>query len=146
MSQVTQRNATRNQSTADIRSTKKVFLFDNRFVPGIYKNTTGGALTIESGYLAVRSTTVVDGFESATVDNLADVIGVLMVDETVTLANNGTTPLNIGTKGNIDGGLLVLPATVTLNTVVGNKRLKDILETLGLHIDTGATEHTQTDN
>jgi len=142
---VTQRNATSNQSTADYVQ-KKIFLFDNRYVPGVYKNTTGASLTLVSGMLAVRSVTVADGFESSEIDNLADTIGIVKVDGEVVLAANATTPCNICTKGTVDGDQLTLPATITLNTVEGTKRLKDILETLGLHIDTGATEHQTADN
>ncbi len=144
---VTQRNATRNQSTADYEL-RKIFIFDNRFVEGAYKNNSGSSLTLKSGMLAVRDTSVPGGFLPATVDNLLDVIGIVAVDGSVLLANAAATNINICTKGTIDGNLLVMPAGVTLNTVPtdANKTVRDILEGIGFHIDTSSVEMTKFDN
>jgi len=49
----------------------------------------------------------------------------------MTLANAGTLPVYYATQGDIDAGLLVLPLGVTLDSMVGNKALKDILTNLG---------------
>lgn len=144
---VTQRNATRNQSTADYES-KKIFIFDNRYVEGVYKNNSGSSLTLVAGMLAVRDTAIAGGFLPATAANLESVIGVVAIDGSVTLANTATANVNICTKGTIDGNKLVLPATVTLNTVPtdGTKTLRDILEGIGLHVDTSSVEMTKFDN
>lgn len=144
---VTQRNATRNQSTADYQS-KKIFIFDNRYIEGVFKNNSGGSFTLLPGMLAVRDIAVADGFLPATADNIADVIGVVAVDGSVVLANAATANINICTKGTIDGNLLILPATVTLNTVPtdASKTVRDILEGIGLHIDTSSVEMTKLDN
>lgn len=72
-----------------------------------------------------------DGFSPATSANLADVIGILKIDGTVTLANTSTTNAYYGLKGDIDATLLKLPLGVTLSTMVGNKSLKDLLTDLG---------------
>lgn len=145
--EVTQRNATRNQSTADYES-KKIFIFDNRFVEGVFKNNSGGSLTLQTGMLVVRDTAVAGGFLPATAANIEAVIGVVAVDGSVVLANAATANINICTKGTIDGNLLVLPATVTLNTVPtdATKTVRDILEGIGFHVDTSSVEMTKLDN
>lgn len=143
--QGTQRNATRNQSTVDY-DRKQICIWDNRFVEGIFKNTTAGSITLVPGNLVARSITVVNGFIPVTIDNLADVIGIAVQEGDVVLAASATSNINIVVSGGIDGGTLSLPAGVTLNTVVGGKVLKDVLNSLGLHIGEGATDHTKLDN
>jgi hypothetical protein len=142
---VTQRNVTRNQSTADYEF-KRIFVFDNRFEKGSFRNTTAAAITLLPASLVARDTAVVNGFRPVTAGNLADVIGISANEESIGLVVNGTTNINICTKGTIDAIYLALPATVTLNTVVGNKTLKDVLEAIGFHIDTSSVEHTKFDN
>ncbi|HMI01624.1 MAG TPA: hypothetical protein VK541_04035 [Pedobacter sp.] len=252
---VTQRNATRNQSTADYEL-KKIFIFDNRFVEGVYKNTTGSQLTLVSGMLVARAagtyeeasvvfsatplaagetvilggltytstgatttaqlaaafanldagattgggtatgtysgaltgfssgpvtngntvvftatatgnttnlaqtgtgaastititpggTAVASGVIPVTSGNLANVIGVAAIDGSVVLENSESANMNYGTKGTIDGNSLVLPAGVTLDTIVGAKTLRDVIESLGLHVDTSTVDHTKFDN
>ena len=144
---VTQRNATRNQSTADYES-KKIFIFDNRFIEGVYKNNSGAELTLRSGMLVVRDTSVVNGFLPATLANVANVLGVVSVDGSVVLANASTTNINICTKGTVDGNLLIMPSGVTLNTVPtdATKTVRDFLEAIDLHVDTSSVEMTKFDN
>jgi len=52
---VTQRNATRNQSTADYE-VKRIFVFDNRFVEANFKNNSGANLDLQAGLLVCRDT------------------------------------------------------------------------------------------
>jgi hypothetical protein len=140
-----QRNATRNQSTVDI-TRKNVFTYGNRYREAIFKNNSGGSLTIDSGSLVLRDTTTVANVLPAIAGaTLADVIGVLFVDGPITLANNATTSVNYCISGDIDAGLLSLPATVTLDTVVGNKLLRDVLTDLGL-VCNNVSEIAKTDN
>ncbi|MES2287260.1 MAG: hypothetical protein V4547_16330 [Bacteroidota bacterium] len=146
MSTVNQRNATRNQSTADFQSTIPVFIFNNRFTYGIFKNTSGAELTLKRGMLVARSLTVVNGLIPVDDTNLADVVGIAAVEEDVVLANNASVNINMCVKGTVDGTALVLPAAVTLDTVEGNKTLRDVLEAVGFHIDTTSVEHTKFDN
>lgn len=142
---VTQRNVTRNQSTADY-DIKKIFIFDNRFVEGIFKNVTNSVPVLQAGMLVARSATIPGGLIPVTSANLADVIGVCAVEGQNTLATDATINVNYCAKGTIDGNMLVLPATVTLDTVVGTKVLRDVLESLGLHVDTSSVQHTKFDN
>ena len=142
---VTQRNATRNQSTADFQL-KRVFIFDNRFKEGAFKNTTAAAITLLPASLVARDTAIVDGFKPVTAANLADVIGISANEQSIDLVVNGTTNINICTKGTIEAIHLALPATVTLNTAIGNKTLKDVLEGLGFHIKENTLEMTKFDN
>lgn len=145
--EITQRNATRNQSTADFEH-KKIFLFDNRFVEGVFKNTSGAILTLQAGMLVNRSATVANGLIPTTVDNVVDNLGICAIETPMVLQINQEININYCSKGTIDGTKLSLPATVTLNTVPAdsNKTVRDILEDLGLHVDISATEHTKFDN
>jgi hypothetical protein len=249
---VTVRGATRNQSTADF-SVDRIFIFDNRFVPGTYKNNGATTINLKSGYLAARAAgtyetatatfapltagetmiiagltytstgattaaelaaafanldagattgagtatgaysgtlanystgdstgasvtftaltsgsktdlvatgtgdsptwvytqgaaTTGSGFIPVTSSNLADVIGVVAIEGVNALGSGDSIACNICTKGTIDGNLLTLPSGVTLETVVGNKELRDVLESLGLHVDTSTVENTKFDN
>lgn len=147
MTQISQRNATRNQSTADY-TTATLFIFDNRYMAGIFKNNTGGSFTLKRGMLIARDTAVPNGFVpvSTVADNLADIIGVCAVEEDVVLANNGTVNVNICIHGTVDGTNLVMPAGVTLNTVEGTKTVKDIMQAIGLVVDVTACQNTKHDN
>lgn len=140
----TQRNATRNQSTVDY-TRKNIFLYGDRYQTAVFNNNTGGDLDLESGYLVVRNTAVAGQVLPATAANLADVIGIAKVDGVVTLADVATLPISYCVEGDIDSGLLTLPATVTLDTVVGNKVLRDILTDLGFKLF-DVSENAKTDN
>jgi hypothetical protein len=151
MSTVQQTTATRNQSTAVITSSQPIFIFDNRFKEGIFKNNTGAAFEAKAGQLIMRDSAVPNGFlPIVDASGLPQVIGISAFEGPLDIANNGTVSMNICTKGTIDGNLLVLPSGVTLNTTValtdGDKSLSDVLESLGLHIDTSAREHTKIEN
>lgn len=143
----TQRSATGNQSTVDY-SLENLFLYGNRYQTATFQNNTGAEATFSSGFLVLRNTStpanVIPAIAGAT---LANVIGVLKLDSDVTLADAGTTPANYGIGGDIDVSLLQLPATVTLDTVVGTtgKCLRDFLTDLGFVLK-NVTENTKFDN
>lgn len=143
----TQRNATRNQSTVDY-SLENLFLFGNRYQTATFKNNTGAEATFKSGFLVLRDTSapanIIPAIAGAT---LANVIGVLKLDSETTLADAGTMPANYCIGGDIDVNLLQLPATVTLDTVVGTtgKCLRDFLTDLGFVLK-NVTENSKIDN
>ena len=143
MGKVTQTTKTRNQSTALITAFASIFIFDNRFEEVVFKNNSGEELELTAGQLVVRDTAVAGGVLPATFANLADVIGISAYEGSTILADAETKNMNIGTKGTIDGNLLVLPDGVTLNTTVGNKSLRDVIEALGFHVDTSSVENTK---
>jgi len=125
---------TRNQSTATY-SHSQLILHDPKYGPEIiYKNTTGADLVAKSGLLLVRDTATTGQMKSATSSNLADVVGVLLINDSLTLANNAVVNGQYLTGGGLDETQLILPATITLNTVVGNKFLRDILSDLGFKL------------
>jgi hypothetical protein len=99
------------------------------------------AITVVAG-----STAVANGVVIATSSNLADVIGITAHEGEIVLPINGFANINIGVKGTVDGQKLTLPDTVLLTTLVGSKNFRDILETVGFHVDTDSTEHTNFDN
>lgn len=135
---VTQRNVTRNQSTADYER-GCIFLFDNRF-----KEITlpiSASTDLKTGMLVCQKN---DGtFELATDSNLENIVGVLKTggDFTATADAN----VNICTKGTILQSGLILPTGVTLATVAGNKTVEYLLESLGFHLE-DAVEHTEFEN
>ena len=86
----------------------------------------------------------VNGISPATSANLADVIGVLKTDN-ITLVNGATAKVNYAIEGDLDSGLLVLPLGVSLDTMVGNKALKDVLTSLDFVLK-NVTELSKFDN
>lgn len=142
---VNQRDQSRNQSTADFQQ-KRIFIFDNRFEEGVFKNNGAAAMTLSLGSLVARNTAVANGFIPVTAANLADTIGISANEYDIELPANGTSNINIATKGTIEAIHLALPVGVTLQTTVGNKSLRDVLEGLGFHIEVNALENTKFDN
>lgn len=140
---VTQRNATRNQSTADYEQ-KKIFLFDNRFSTGTVKNAADPAATqtLKAGQLLFRAS---DGTLSIT-GAYSALVGVLAIDGSVDLASAATLTVTYCDKGTVNANALVLPGTDTLNTVTSGLTVKDYLNNIGLHIDTSIVEMTGFDN
>jgi len=142
----TQRSATRNQSTVDY-SIDNIFMYGNRYQTATFLNDTGAEATFSDGFLVLRNTAsagqIIPAIAGAT---LANVIGVLKTDS-ITLADDGTAAVNYAICGDIDVNLLQLPATVTLDTVVGTtgKCLKDFLTDLGFVLR-NVTENSQFDN
>ena len=135
-----QRNVTRNQSTADY-SKSKIFIFDNRFHSGIFKNDTEDPLTLRAGMLVCRDVATPDGLIPATSANLAKVVGIA-TSTLPELAADATSTINYGVKGTVDSNLIILPATVTFNTTVGSVTLRDFLEGLGFHLE-ASVENTK---
>lgn len=142
----TQRNATRNQSTVDIKI-KNIFTYGNRFREAILRNDTGGSVTINNGSLVLRHAVFADTiFPASSAASLPNIIGVLSLSEdSITLAAGAVANVNYCIGGDVDGGLLSLPATVTLDTVVAGKAVKDLLTDIGI-IANVVTEIAKTDN
>ena len=142
----TQRNATNNQSTVDFVR-QNLFLYGARFAKGVLANNLDPAASqnATTGQLVVRDTDTAGQVELATASNLADVLGITFMDTTVLADNAATVSIDYAIRGDIDGGLLQLPANVTLDTTVGNKALRDVLNDLGFVIFT-VQEQTKIDN
>lgn len=141
---VEQRNVTRNQSTADY-SGGCVFIWSNKFTEGTL--TVGTEAVVKNGMLVVRDTAVENGYKLADTDNLADVVGVLKVgDCDVELPADTALNVMVCTSGTVDGNLLVFSDGITLKTTVDNKSLLDVIQGLGITVDTTGVEHTKFDN
>lgn len=94
----------------------------------------------------VNGTSGVDeGFSPATSATLANVIGILKIEGTVTLLDTESVNANYALSGDIDASMLILPLGVTLDSIVGSKALKDILTALGFVLN-NVTEGTKFDN
>ena len=72
-----------------------------------------------------------EGFSPATSATLANVIGILKIEEENEMANGARMNANYCVSGDIDASLLILPNGVTLDSYVGSKALKDVLTALG---------------
>ena len=142
----TQRDATNNQSTVDFVR-QNLFLYGARFAKGVLANNTDpeASQTAKIGQLVVRDTTTAGQLELATDANLADVIGITFMDTAVLVDNAATVAIDYAICGDIDGGLLDLPGSTTLDTTVGNKALRDVLNDLGFVIF-AVQEQTKIDN
>ena len=139
---VTQSNVTRNQSTATY-SASNLILFAPKYGPEInYKNTSGATLEAVSGLLVVRDVSTTGQMKSATALNLADVVGILLINDSISLVAGAIVKGQYLIGGEIDATQLVLPATVTLDTVVGTKFLRDILTDLGFKLQ-NIIEHSK---
>jgi hypothetical protein len=147
------RGGTRNQSTADYER-NQLFLYGNRKQTAIFNNNIGDALTAESGLLVVRDVDNPSKIILATWDLLADpdpintlgdIIGILDIDGEVVMADTDDVNACYAISGDIDVSQLVFPEGVTLDTVVGNKVLKDILTGLGFVLF-NVTENSKFDN
>lgn len=104
-----------------------------------------------TGTGSVTSTTIINGssgtqngFSPVTPTNLSDVIGVLNIHDT-DLEDGQTISANYAINGDLDSSLLVLPIGVYLDSMVGNKSLKDILTSLGFVL-LNVTEGSKFDN
>lgn len=144
---VTQRNVTRNQSTADY-SYNRLFLFNNRYQEGTFKNNTGASYTLKPGTLLLRDTTTpAQVIPAVAGETLANVIGIVKLDGEVALATGDTLAINFAISGDVDAGLLNLPDGVTLDTVPtnGTKTLRDYLQALGFKLRE-SVQNTNFDN
>lgn len=125
--------STRNQSTVNFYR-ENLFLYGNRYQKGVFNNGTAGDLIIKRGQLMLRDTANANGIKVAVNDaTLDDTIGVLAVEDEITIPAGGSVEVNYAVKGDIDATLLQLPDTVTLDTVPtgGTKNVRDILTNLG---------------
>lgn len=144
----TQRNATRNQSTADFVFLK-MFIFENRFESGLYTQAASAppnSGNLQTGMLVARDLTNPGQYIPVTSSNVANVIGVADVEGIVALGANATLQIAVCVKGDVDANLFVMPSGVTLDTTVGSKALRDVLEGMGLHLVNGSLEMTKADN
>lgn len=107
---------------------------------------------VQTGTGAAAAVTVVNGTDAVadglipiTADNLANAIGISANVEDLSQEAASSDPISYATKGTVAEGLITLPGGVTLNTLVGNKSLRDILEDIGFHLE-ASTENTKFDN
>lgn len=88
---------------------------------------------------------IADGLIPITIDNLADAVGISANEEDISQAAAESDDISYATKGTVAEGLIILPATVTFKTLVGNKSLRDILEDIGFHLE-ASIDNTKFDN
>lgn len=81
-----------------------------------------------------------------TTGNLANAIGILLIENNVSLAANATTSGSIVIKGVIDSTMLIYPLNATPNTIVGSKVFKDVINGLGFKLDETTVDNTKFDN
>lgn len=81
-----------------------------------------------------------------TTGNLANIIGILLFESSLSLANGSTAAGSAVISGCIDGSMVILPLNTTFDTVVGNKTFKDVLNAIGFKIDQSTVDNTKFDN
>lgn len=113
-------------------------------VTNLAETGTGANPTIT--IVAGGSTASAGGLIPVTSSNLADVIGILTYEGVGELGTDDELQVNMCIGGEIDGTELELPSGVTLNTVVGNKTLKDVLNAVGFVVRDNVVENTNFDN
>lgn len=103
---------------------------------------TGAApgITIVNGTAAVA-----DGLIPITSANLADTIGISANEDDISQLAAASDNIQYATKGDVAEDLIIFPGGVTLDTVVGNKVLRDILEDIGFHL-VKSVDNTKQDN
>ena len=76
------------------------------------------------------------------------IIGVLAIDGSVELGAGETLNVSYCDKGTVNGNALDLSLSpyANLDTIFGGLSLKDVLQNLGLHVDTSIVEMTDFDN
>lgn len=145
MAKVTQRDNTRNQSTVDI-SHSHIFMGSNGFEEAVFLNNTGAELTLKPGSLVLRNGAAPLQIIPVVADaTIANVIGVIAIEDEVVLADAATLNVNYCTKGKVDETLLELPGAYTLDTVQANRTVKDHLNALGFEL-VATVENTKLDN
>ncbi|WP_300440679.1 hypothetical protein [Christiangramia sp.] len=151
MAKITQRDATRNQSAADFLRCEHIFLFDNHYQAGVFKNTTGAELTLKAGSLVKRGTTANELVPVGADLTLVDTIGIVFIEEDIVLAANETADIHYGIDGAIDETKLELPGATTIDTfptdgtTTSGKTVKDFLHALGFQLE-GSVDNTKYDN
>jgi hypothetical protein len=153
--EVNQTESTRNQSRATYEQ-KVVFLFDNRFQEEVCWNeevSPGGS----SGVIMTRINEgatgsvepLVSDFEGLDSEAVGRIVGISATD-----FEGQSQPINICTKGTVSSNHLLIktatgnkfePADVERVNLATGLRLRDVLEKLGLHLQS-SVEHTKFDN
>ena len=135
------------QLTAN-RDTSKIFLFDNEYVKGTFKNNTGGDLDLVGGEVIARDPA--DGklvlLDTASTTGLALPLGVNKSCYTA-LANAGEITMTVGVSGRIAESKLILLAGDSLEDIILFKRLRDRIagDTAGIFLK-ATDELTAEDN
>lgn len=146
LNKVEQVNNTRNQSTAKYTH-EHIFLGNNKYDEKTLTNAAeGDVITLQTGQLIMKSAAaVVDVLDAAA--NIGNVVGILTMDADLEVADAASVDVNIATEGIIAEECIILPAGVTLDTVIPTTvlTLRDRLNELGFHLET-STENTKFDN
>lgn len=147
MSEVTQVNATSNQSQFNY-DTSKIFIFENQFQKETFINISGGPLEYKAGTLVGRITTGgnITALASSAADGSNIPVGILAQD-TGTLADDGTVEVYICVSGEVAQEKVLLQGSDTLDTAISGRPIKDRIgaDTVGIKLIAG-TEMTAFDN
>lgn len=144
---VNQTVSTRNQSTANYE-TKKIFIWDNHYFIGTFKNVTGADITLDAGQVICRASDGTLAPLAADLANAGSIVGISAFEGPSIIANNGTTEMNVCSKGTVESLYIELPSGKTLASFDATTGLtiRDILERVGLHLNEGTVELTDFDN
>jgi len=136
MSEATEILKNSNQLHTDF-NTAKIFLFDNIFNNIIFRNDTGGEVTLKGGTVVGRKTA--DGklkvLASAAGDGSESPVGVVATPEIV-LADTTEQVISVCVGGHIAEEKIILDGADTLETNIGGRPIRDLLaaETQGINL------------
>jgi len=145
MSEVTQVNATENQSQFNYDNSK-IFIFGNRYEKVVFTNLTGGTLSYAAGTVLGRisATGKVTEMKSAATDGSELPIGVLATAIT-DLATVSDIDVNMCIKGDIAEDKVVFNGSDVVTTAEQGRIYRDWLTLVGIILKSG-TELTNFDN
>jgi len=145
MSEVTQVNATENQSQFNYDNSK-IFIFGNRYEKVVFINLTGGTLSYAAGTVLGRisATGKVTEMKSAATDGSELPIGVLATAIT-DLATVSDIDVNMCIKGDIAEDKVVFNGSDVVTTAEQGRIYRDWLTLVGIILKSG-TELTNFDN
>jgi hypothetical protein len=147
MSTYNNRTNNSNQSVTDF-STEKMFIFNNQYRGGeTYTNATGSEVTLAVGTLMgrIEASGKLLPLASGASDGSQIPVGILA--EAVTVADTESATVTICIAGEVDGDMLVLDGSDTLDTMIDGRSIRDRIngDTVGIQVIEG-TELTGYDN
>lgn len=125
-------DSTRNQSTAKY-SNEQFFISGSRYKKANFLNSSGADIQLEDGIMVMRDTTTVSNIKPITAEvDLPKFIGFAKYTGEKTVADAASLDnVNFAINGEVDSNLIVFPAGVTLDTVVGDQTLGDLINGRG---------------
>lgn len=133
---LTSRDANKNQIFVD-KNSEKIFLRNCEYISLLFKNTTGGPLTLTGGELIGRDSTTLKGaiLASAAADGSQFPLGI-NATPSEELADDDEINIMVCVSGDVNEGSVILDGADTLDTLVSLRPIRDRIaaDTQGVHL------------